>query len=659
MTNNQEGGVDESDVVKSDGTYVYASYGDVLVVWDVVSGEVITNITMPVINYTCPDNVFFDYGNAATVDVVDGGSGKVAADSSFVYCWQPKAQIQSLLLGKSRLVVIVNGYGEANRAALNSPRVIYELLETQVQIYDTSTLAKSGELKLIKQTDVNGYFRDARMIDSNVHIVTVSTIDSYSSIVDPIAKWQDNFRTLSNEDYEIAAAKLAGEELIPSFLDRLVEEMSINGKIDLAQVSLWQSQLSNNSNMEQLVYGDGAINSLTQVVSFDVSDDSGSDLQLSLAGAFMPSSWGYTYATDDMLIVTAQGWNWNSNLGGSSQTTYLLGLRLDGASATPHAVGSLDGYLLNQYSVDIFDGHLRVATTIQSFWPFFSDVVVDDVNGTMTTDIIEFPSPQFLTQNYITVLEIPVVTADQPAELKVVGQTKSLGKDGEVFTSVRFFDKVAYGVTFLRTDPFYVVNLTDPKNPEAVGSLEITGFSAYIHSINSDNTLLLALGQEADESTGFTLGLQLTLFDASDPANPKSLQRHTVETDPNTYSFSTVEWDFKAFRYLSLGNDFGLAIVPLSINAGWEVTDGNFDGFVIFDVSKEGISERFRISHVESQDFWGCYYNAYLPERSLVFNGDVMTLKGHSIVSTNLDSGLNVWNLTLGKPENTTECVYW
>jgi hypothetical protein len=36
-----------------------------------------------------------------------------------------------------------------------------------------------------------------------------------------------------------------------------------------------------------------------------------------------------------------------------------------------------------------------------------------------------------------------------------------------------------------------------------------------------------------------------------------------------------------------------------------------------------------------------------------------MTLKGHSIVSTNLDSGLNVWNLTLGKPENTTECVYW
>jgi hypothetical protein len=38
------------------------------------------------------------------------------------------------------------------------------------------------------------------------------------------------------------------------------------------------------------------------------------------------------------------------------------------------------------------------------------------------------------------------------------------------------------------------------------------------------------------------------------------------------------------------------------------------------------------------QDFYGCYYQAYLPERSFVFNGNVTTMKGHSVISTDLDT---------------------
>lgn len=46
-TNNQEEGIDESDLVKSDGVYSYAAYGDLLVIWDAATGESVANYTLP------------------------------------------------------------------------------------------------------------------------------------------------------------------------------------------------------------------------------------------------------------------------------------------------------------------------------------------------------------------------------------------------------------------------------------------------------------------------------------------------------------------------------------------------------------------------------------------------------------------------------------
>lgn len=88
-----------------------------------------------------------------------------------------------------------------------------------------------------------------------------------------------------------------------------------------------------------------------------------------------------------------------------------------------------------------------------------------------------------------------------------------LGKPNELFTAVRFFDNVAYAVTFERTDPFYVLDMKDPYNLDVLAEVEISGFSTYLHSMNDKNCLILAIGQEADEN-GRVLGLQLTVFDA-------------------------------------------------------------------------------------------------------------------------------------------------
>jgi Beta propeller domain len=191
--------------------------------------------------------------------------------------------------------------------------------------------------------------------------------------------------------------------------------------------------------------------------------------------------------------------------------------------------------------------------------------------------------------------------------------------------------------------------------------LEITGFLSYLHFINSDNTLLLAIGEEADVD-GRILGLKIALFDATTPEKPELVQTYTVETDKDSWSSSSVSWDFKAFRYLPLAApEVGILIIPLQVSAAYPATEGNFDGFIAYDISRGGISERGQISHVDSNQFYGCYSDAYLPQRSLVFDGKVTTLKGHSVISTDLDTFVQQWELQLddGVVVDQFNCRFW
>jgi hypothetical protein len=202
----------------------------------------------------------------------------------------------------------------------------------------------------------------------------------------------------------------------------------------------------------------------------------------------------------------------------------------------------------------------------------------------------------------------------------------------------------------------------DPSNASVLGELVITGFSSYIHSINDNNTLLVGVGQEADVN-GTVLGVKISLFDATKPASPKEIQSAAVEVEENSWSYTDASFDFKAFRWLSLGDGVGLVILPVRIDSWSEInttsTTENFDGFFVYDVSSNGISLRFKISHVESQDFYGCYSDAYLPQRSFVFNGNVTTLKGHSVLSTDLDTGAQKWKFDLPKPVDQNYCMMW
>ena len=149
---------------------------------------------------------------------------------------------------------------------------------------------------------------------------------------------------------------------------------------------------------------------------------------------------------------------------------------------------------------------------------------------------------QTQSQSLVSVLSV------RGRQLVTVGSVGGLGR-GETIRAVRFIGPVGYVVTFRQTDPLYTLDLSRPDRPRVVGELKLLGYSAYLHPVGDG--LLLGLGEAAD-ATGATSGLQMSLFDVSDPATPRRLAQVQV-----TGAYSDAEGDHHAFTFAD-----GLALAP-------------------------------------------------------------------------------------------------
>lgn len=174
-------------------------------------------------------------------------------------------------------------------------------------------------------------------------------------------------------------------------------------------------------------------------------------------------------------------------VGPSEVTTNLHAFALDGTSTSYVGSGHVDGSLRDRWSLDEYDGRLRVAWTTA------------DRRGR--------------TDNGITIL------AERNGALVPTGTVTGLGRN-ENIQSVRWFDDLAIVVTFRQIDPLYTIDLTDADDPKELGELKIPGFSGYLHPIGGN--LLLGLGVNATTS-GRTLGAQAAVFDISDLRKPVRL----------------------------------------------------------------------------------------------------------------------------------------
>ncbi len=128
-----------------------------------------------------------------------------------------------------------------------------------------------------------------------------------------------------------------------------------------------------------------------------------------------------------------------------------------------------------------------------------------------------------------------------------------LGKKGESLYGARLFDDYAYFVTFRRTDPLYVIDMRNPRSMKLAGKLVIPGFSDYLHPI--DNGLLLGIGKEIEVlkngQTGRSKGLKLSLFDIRNPARPREISKIIIG---NQTSNTQVSRNHHALTTLKVGN---------------------------------------------------------------------------------------------------------
>ena len=145
--------------------------------------------------------------------------------------------------------------------------------------------------------------------------------------------------------------------------------------------------------------------------------------------------------------------------------------------------------------------------------------------------------------------------------LEEIGQVGGLGK-GERIYAVRFMGETGYVVTFREVDPLYTVDISDPTAPEVLGELKVAGYSAYLHPVGEG--LILGVGQDATDE-GQTLGVQVSLFDVSDLANPTLLYRETIGTRGSTSDAAT---DHLAFNYFGTLDRLAIPMVICEESAG-------------------------------------------------------------------------------------------
>ena len=190
------------------------------------------------------------------------------------------------------------------------------------------------------------------------------------------------------------------------------------------------------------------------------------------------------------------------NWANGTDLTSIYRIKIDGLQLSFEAQGSVPGYVMDQYSMDEYGGNLRVATNLYQY------------------NIGVFAQQQSTQTNNVYVLN---------QNLTVVGKLEGIGQ-GENLHAVRFMGDRGYMVTFIKTDPLFVIDLSQPQNPQVLGNLTMPGYSDYLQPY--DSTHLIGVGKDAVGATqgnfAWYQGLKLALFDVSDVSNPVLVANYSI-----------------------------------------------------------------------------------------------------------------------------------
>jgi len=284
-------------------------------------------------------------------------------------------------------------------------------------------------------------------------------------------------------------------------------------------------------------------------------------------------------------------------------------IHIEGDEIEYVAGGEVPGMVLNQFSMDEYEGYFRVATTTYGQ----------------------------TTGNNVYILNM---------SLNITGSLEDLAP-GETIYSARFMGERGYLVTFKQVDPLFVIDLKDPYNPEKLGYLKVTGYSNYLHPY--DETHIIGIGKETTDAGEFAWyqGVKISLFDVTDVSKPREISKLEIG-DRGTDS--PVLSDHKAFLFDKSRNLMVIPVLEAKVDVTkyseaelvWAYGHPVWQGAYVFHVSPDaGIRLAGNITHIESsaepeQDYY--FYSSFSVTRSLYIGDVLYTISNAKIKMNNLEN---------------------
>jgi inhibitor of cysteine peptidase len=545
-TNVQVQGVDEPDIVKTDGTHLFvASAGP---------GSSTGGSSVTIIQAYPPTS------NAVLSKVSLSG------------------QVIGIEIAQGRLMVIDQGY-------TNGTTSIGLLL------YNTSILSSP---KLIGNVTVAGTYVAARMAQGYLYAIVQQPSYSFNG--------QGN----------------ATEEM---------PYLTVNGQ----RTALPPSSILYTPNNSQI--GD-----YTMIVS--VSMASGAETTVSVltgpsSTVYVSTSNIYVVYSDYMLFANADDIPGNVFTGGvlitsssvqqDQNSTIFRASYSSNGNVVVQAVGTVPGSVLNQFSMDEYNGYFRVAT---------SRLATINGNATESDDVY------VLNQNM-----------SQVSALRNIAP-------GENLYAVRFSGDMGYVVTFEQVDPLFAISFADIAHPVILSALKVNGYSDYLQPLFGSSYLLGVGKDTVASSTGnfaYYLGLKLSLFHVAANGSSSDVSDYMIG-DRGTDS--PVLTDHLALTYDPANNITVIPVLLAEVPASQQSSgtsqspppEGNpvWQGAYVFRVNATGFTLLGTVSQYPAGQNYGDSPNSNLQiDRSVIIGDYLYTISQGEVMVSSLSSLATIATLPL------------
>lgn len=328
-TNVQEKGVDEGDLVKTDGKYIYLARGTRF--------------------FILAANPVEDSAIVSDTDVME--------------------QISEMYLSGSKILLITSPITvyPAGGVTLSSATVIPYRPVTHVYVYDVST----PEVPILTASfDLPGSVKGSRRITNRLYLITNTTIDLPAA-----AKPADYLSTgtsASRQDFLNACEQARQENL------RRIEKASLDELLPNYTTTLYTGGTHSSTTSPAAVPGTTYIadpgngSELSLVVSMDLSANpptvSTSSILTAATQIYM--------STSSLYLASANSWLWIEPLAGADTPagnpdpgTSVHKFCLDGSGKPVYkGSGAVEGWINDRFSMGDHEGYLRVGTTRGGWW---------------------------------------------------------------------------------------------------------------------------------------------------------------------------------------------------------------------------------------------------------------------------------------------------